>query len=62
MHTTKFYDVASETGPVVFCLDRGGLVGADGLLTMALTTLRAARNIPNMIVSAPMNEAELHAI
>jgi 1-deoxy-D-xylulose-5-phosphate synthase len=43
----------------VFCLDRGGLVGADGATHHGAYDLAYMRSIPNMIVSAPMNEAEL---
>jgi len=45
--------------PVVFCLDRGGLVGADGATHHGAYDLAYFRCIPNMIVSAPMNEEEL---
>ena len=44
---------------VVFCLDRGGLVGADGATHHGAYDLAYMRSIPNMIVSAPMNEQEL---
>lgn len=44
---------------VVFCLDRGGLVGADGATHHGAYDLAYFRCIPNMIVSAPMNEQEL---
>jgi len=44
---------------VVLCLDRGGLVGADGATHHGAYDLAYMRSIPNMIVAAPMNEAEL---
>ena len=44
---------------VVFCLDRGGLVGADGATHHGVFDIAFLRCIPNMIVSAPMNEKEL---
>jgi 1-deoxy-D-xylulose-5-phosphate synthase len=44
---------------VVFCLDRGGLVGADGATHHGAYDISYMRHIPNMIVSAPMNESEL---
>ena len=44
---------------VVFCLDRGGFVGADGATHHGAYDLAYMRCIPNMIVSAPMNEEEL---
>ncbi len=53
------HDVALQNLPVVFCLDRGGLVGADGSTHHGVYDLAYFRCIPNMIVSAPMNEEEL---
>ena len=53
------HDVALQNLPVVFCLDRGGLVGADGSTHHGAYDLAYFRCIPNMIVSAPMNEEEL---
>jgi 1-deoxy-D-xylulose-5-phosphate synthase len=53
------HDVALQNLNVVFCLDRGGLVGADGATHHGAYDLAYMRSIPNMIVSAPMNEAEL---
>lgn len=53
------HDVALQNLPVVFCLDRGGLVGADGSTHHGAYDLAFFRCIPNMIVSAPMNEEEL---
>lgn len=53
------HDVATQKLPVVFCLDRGGLVGADGPTHHGAFDLAYFRCIPNMIVSAPMNEQEL---
>jgi 1-deoxy-D-xylulose-5-phosphate synthase len=53
------HDVALQNLPVVFCLDRGGLVGEDGATHHGVFDLAYMRNIPNMIVSAPMNEIEL---
>ncbi len=53
------HDVALQNLNVVFCLDRGGLVGADGATHHGAYDLSYMRCIPNMIVSAPMNEAEL---
>ena len=53
------HDVAIQNLNVVFCLDRGGLVGADGATHHGAYDLAYMRNIPNMIVSAPMNETEL---
>ncbi len=53
------HDVAIQNLDVVLCLDRGGLVGADGPTHHGAYDLAFMRCIPNMIVSAPMNEEEL---
>ncbi len=53
------HDVALQNLNVVFCLDRAGVVGADGATHHGAYDLAYMRCIPNMIVSAPMNEAEL---
>ena len=53
------HDVAIQKLPVIFCLDRGGLVGADGPTHHGAFDIAYFRCIPNLIVSAPMNETEL---
>jgi 1-deoxy-D-xylulose-5-phosphate synthase len=53
------HDVALQKLKVIFCLDRGGLVGADGPTHHGAFDIAYFRCIPNMIVSAPMNEEEL---
>jgi 1-deoxy-D-xylulose-5-phosphate synthase len=53
------HDVAIQKLPVVFCLDRAGLVGEDGPTHHGAYDVPFMRCIPNLIVSAPMNEAEL---
>jgi len=53
------HDVAIQNLPVVFCLDRAGLVGEDGPTHHGCYDIAYMRCIPNMIVSAPMNESEL---
>ena len=53
------HDVALQNLHVVFCLDRGGIAGADGPTHHGAYDLAFFRCIPNMIVSAPMNEEEL---
>jgi len=53
------HDVAIQKLNVVFCLDRGGLAGADGPTHHGAYDLAYMRCIPNMVVSAPMNEEEL---
>jgi 1-deoxy-D-xylulose-5-phosphate synthase len=53
------HDVAIQKLPVVFCLDRAGLVGEDGPTHHGCYDVAYMRCIPNMIVAAPMNEKEL---
>ena len=53
------HDVALQKLNVVFCLDRGGLVGADGPTHHGAFDIAYMRNIPNMVVAAPMDEIEL---
>jgi 1-deoxy-D-xylulose-5-phosphate synthase len=53
------HDVAIQKLPVVFCLDRAGLVGEDGPTHHGAYDIPYFRCIPNMVISAPMNEAEL---
>ena len=53
------HDVAIQNLHVVFCMDRGGLVGADGPTHHGVFDLVYFRAMPNMIVSAPMDEIEL---
>jgi 1-deoxy-D-xylulose-5-phosphate synthase len=53
------HDVAIQKLPVVFCLDRAGLVGEDGPTHHGAYDIPFMRCVPNMVVSAPMNESEL---
>ena len=53
------HDVAIQKLPVIFCLDRAGLVGEDGPTHHGCYDIAYMRCIPHMIVSAPMNESEL---
>lgn len=53
------HDVALQNLDVVFCLDRGGLVGEDGVTHHGVFDLAYLNCIPGMTVSAPMNEEEL---
>lgn len=53
------HDVAIQNLHVIFCLDRGGVAGADGPTHHGAYDIAYMRCIPNMIVSAPMNEEEL---
>jgi 1-deoxy-D-xylulose-5-phosphate synthase len=53
------HDVALQNLPVVFCLDRAGLVGEDGATHHGVFDIPYLRCIPNMIIYAPRNEAAL---
>lgn len=53
------HDVCIQDLPVNFCLDRAGFAGADGPTHHGAYDIAYFRCIPNMIVSAPMNEQEL---
>lgn len=53
------HDVALQNLHVVFCVDRGGLVGADGATHHGFFDMAFLRTIPNMVVTAPMDEIEL---
>jgi 1-deoxy-D-xylulose-5-phosphate synthase len=53
------HDVAIQGLKVVFCMDRGGLVGADGATHHGFFDIAFMRNIPGMITAAPMDEVEL---
>ena len=53
------HDVALQKLPVIFCLDRAGLVGEDGPTHHGCYDIAFFRCIPNLIISAPMNEQEL---
>ena len=56
------HDVALCRLPVVFCLDRAGLVGQDGATHHGAFDLAALRPIPNLTISSPMNEHELRCL
>ncbi|CAN5899523.1 1-deoxy-D-xylulose-5-phosphate synthase [soil metagenome] len=53
------HDVCLQNLPVVFCLDRAGFAGADGPTHHEAYDVAFMRCIPNLVVAAPMNEAEL---
>lgn len=53
------HDVCLQNLPVVFCLDRGGIVGEDGPTHQGLFDLAYLRSIPNMTLMAPKDENEL---
>lgn len=56
------HDVALQNLPVIFCLDRAGLVGEDGATHHGIFDLAYLRCIPNMILYSPLNETELQDI
>ncbi|QVY64296.1 1-deoxy-D-xylulose-5-phosphate synthase [Polaribacter sp. Q13] len=56
------HDVALQNLPVIFCLDRAGLVGEDGATHHGIFDIAYLRLIPNLIVFAPRNEIELRNI
>ena len=53
------HDVALQKLPVIFCLDRAGIVGSDGATHHGVFDLAYMRCIPNMTIAAPRNEIEL---
>lgn len=56
------HDVALQNLPVIFCLDRAGLVGEDGPTHHGIFDIAYLRCIPNLIIFAPSNEIELRNI
>ncbi|OXA79948.1 1-deoxy-D-xylulose-5-phosphate synthase [Flavobacterium aquidurense] len=56
------HDVALQNLPVIFCLDRAGLVGEDGATHHGVFDIAYLRAIPNMIIYAPINEIALQNI
>jgi len=56
-----FQEAALQNLPVVFCLDRAGLVGGDGAVHHGFCDIALLRTLPNMILMAPMDESELRA-
>ncbi|WP_290698946.1 1-deoxy-D-xylulose-5-phosphate synthase [Lacinutrix sp.] len=56
------HDVAIQNLPVIFCLDRAGLVGEDGATHHGVFDISYLRCIPNLIIFAPRNEIELRNI
>jgi 1-deoxy-D-xylulose-5-phosphate synthase len=53
------HDVAIQKLPVVFCIDRAGVVGADGPTHHGAYDVAYMRSIPNVIISSPLNEQDL---
>ena len=56
------HDVALQNLPVIFCLDRAGIVGQDGATHHGIYDMAYLRCIPNLIIFAPLNEIELRDI
>ncbi|MFT5215164.1 MAG: 1-deoxy-D-xylulose-5-phosphate synthase [Glaciecola sp.] len=56
------HDVALQNLPVIFCLDRAGLVGEDGATHHGIYDLAYLRCIPNLVIFAPRNEIDLRNI
>ncbi len=56
------HDVAIQNLPVVFCLDRAGLVGEDGPTHHGVFDMAYLRPIPNLTISSPMDEHELRRL
>jgi 1-deoxy-D-xylulose-5-phosphate synthase len=56
------HDVALQNLPVIFCLDRAGLVGEDGATHHGVFDIAYLNCVPNLIIFAPLNEAELRNI
>jgi len=56
------HDIALQKLPVIFCLDRAGLVGQDGATHHGVFDIAFLRCIPNMVLFSPMNEQELRNI
>lgn len=53
------HDVALQNLPVIFCIDRAGLVGNDGATHHGVFDVALLRSIPNIMIAAPSNEIEL---
>jgi len=56
------HDVALQNLPVIFCLDRSGIVGQDGATHHGVFDMAYLRCVPNLVISCPMNETELRNI
>ncbi|MEZ6185598.1 MAG: 1-deoxy-D-xylulose-5-phosphate synthase [Planctomycetota bacterium] len=56
------HDVCLQQNPVVIAMDRAGLVGADGVTHQGLFDISYLRCIPGIVLMAPADEAELHAM
>lgn len=61
-YDSVIHDVATQNLKVIFCLDRGGLVGEDGATHHGVFDLAYFRCIPNITIFSPLNESELRDI
>ena len=61
-HDNVIHDVATQKLKVIFCLDKAGLVGEDGVTHHGVFDLSCFRPIPNLTIFAPLNELELKNI
>jgi 1-deoxy-D-xylulose-5-phosphate synthase len=57
-----FHDVALQKLPVVFCMDRAGLVGSDGAVHHGAMDIAMLRSIPGIVLAAPADAAEMSAV
>lgn len=57
-----FQEVSLQNLPVVFCIDRAGLVGADGPTHHGLKDIGYLRMLPNLVLAAPANEVEMKSV
>jgi 1-deoxy-D-xylulose-5-phosphate synthase len=55
-------DVAVQNSPVIFAVDRAGIVGEDGVTHQGIFDISYLRNIPNLVVMAPKDGAELESM
>jgi 1-deoxy-D-xylulose-5-phosphate synthase len=56
-----FQEVSLQNLPVIFCMDRAGMVGGDGAVHHGFCDITMLRSLPNLVLMAPMNESELDA-
>lgn len=61
-YDSVIHDVALQNLPVIFCLDRAGVVGSDGATHHGIFDIAYMRCVPNMTIFSPRNEIELRNI
>jgi 1-deoxy-D-xylulose-5-phosphate synthase len=59
-HDQVVHDICLQDIPVVFAMDRSGIVGADGATHQGLFDIAFLRDLPNMVLMAPTDEEEMH--